>query len=73
VDTYKNLELTRIIGRRLRDACGQDIDVELPASIAGGLAALREIEMRAADAADRSLIDAVAAPNDASFDGVRPA
>ena len=57
--TDKNLELTRIIGRRLREACSldTDIDIKLPAAIAGGMAALRDIEI--ADTADRSKTNAV--------------
>jgi hypothetical protein len=60
VDTNKNLELTRLIGTRLREACGRDIDDELPAAIAVGLAALRDIEMHPATTADRSTADAIA-------------
>jgi hypothetical protein len=60
VDTNQNLELTRLIGRRLREVCSGDIDHRLPAAIAGGLAALRDIEIRAADAAEHSMTDAVA-------------
>ena len=58
----KNLELTRLIGRRLREVCSRDIEIanKLPAAIAGGLAALRDIEMRAAELDDRSMTDAVA-------------
>jgi hypothetical protein len=51
------MELTRLIGRRLREACGGDIDSELPAAIAGGLAVLREMELRPADEADCSMTD----------------
>ena len=53
MEINKNLELTRLIGRRLRD-CGGDIDDELPATIAGGLAALRETELPPADESDYS-------------------
>ena len=60
VRTDKNQELTRLIGRRLREACGRDIDNELPAAIAGGLATLREVEMRHMDTSGRSMTDAVA-------------
>jgi hypothetical protein len=60
VKTEKNQELTRLIGRRLREACGRDFDDELPTEIAGGLAALREVERRRADIADGSMTDAVA-------------
>jgi hypothetical protein len=60
VKTEKNQELTRLIGRRLREACGRDFDDELPTEIAGGLAALREVELRRADIADDSITDAVA-------------
>ena len=58
METNKNRELTRLIGRRLREACGGDIDNELPAAIAGGLAVLREMELRLADKADCSRADA---------------
>ena len=56
----KNQELARIIGTRLREACGRDIDVKLPTLIAVRLAALRDIEIRAAETADLSLPDAIA-------------
>ena len=59
VETEKNQELARLIGRRLREACARDFDNELPTAIAGGLAALRDIEIRAADAADGSMADAI--------------
>lgn len=60
VETEKNLELARLIGRRLREACARDLENELPTAIAGGLAALRDIEIRAADAVEHSMMDAVA-------------
>ena len=60
VETEKNQELTRLIGRRLREACARDFDNELPAAIAGGLATLREVETRRADMADGSMTDALA-------------
>jgi hypothetical protein len=60
VKTDKNQELTRHIGRRLREACGRDIDNELPAAIAGGLAALREVELRRMDTSDGSMTGPVA-------------
>ena len=60
VKTEKNQELTRLIGRRLREACGRDFDHELPTEIAGGLAALREVERRRADIDDGSMTDAFA-------------
>ena len=65
VETEKNQELARLIGRRLREACARDFDNELPTAIAGGLAALRDIEIRAADPTTERR-----APNDASFDVV---
>jgi hypothetical protein len=58
VETNKTLELTRLIGRRLREACSGDIDNKLPAAIAGGLAALRETELPPADKSDCSRTDA---------------
>jgi hypothetical protein len=58
VDTKGNGELTRLIGRRLREACDLDLD-ELPAAISGGLAALREVEVRRAEIADGSRTDMV--------------
>ena len=60
VQADKNQELARIIGTRLREACGRDIDVELPTLIAVRLAALRDIEVHAADTAELSLLDAIA-------------
>ena len=48
VETEKNQELALLIGRRLREACARDFDKELPTAIAGGLAALRDIEIRTA-------------------------
>lgn len=60
VDIEKNQELTRLIGRRLREVCARDFDNELPTAIAGGLAALREVEMRSADLLDSSMTDTVA-------------
>ena len=54
METNKNLELTRLIGRRLREACGGEFDNKLPAAIAGGLAALRETELPPADQSDYS-------------------
>ena len=60
VNTEKNQELTRLIGRRLREACGRDYDDELPTEIAGGLAALREVEVRRTDIADGPKTDRVA-------------
>ena len=59
METEKNQELTRLIGRRLREACDRDFDNELPTAIARGLAALRKVEMRRA-MADGSMTDAVA-------------
>ena len=58
VDTKANRELTELIGRRLREACDRDLD-ELPAAISGGLAALREVEMRRAEIAEGSRPDRV--------------
>ena len=60
MDTKENRELTRLIGRRLREACDRDFGKELPAAISGGLEALREEEMRRADIADGSKIDTAA-------------
>ena len=59
METNKSLELARLIGRRLRESCGGQIDTELPVGIAGGLAALREIEMQLLprDASDHSATD----------------
>jgi hypothetical protein len=62
VNTKENRELTRLIGRRLREACDGDFAKELPAAISGGLAALREVEMRRADSADGSKTDTVPSP-----------
>ena len=59
METENNQELARLIGRRLREACARDFDNELPTAIAGGLRALRDIEIRAADTAEHSMTDAV--------------
>lgn len=45
----KNQELTKLIGRRLREACGYDVVTDLPVAIASRLAALREAEAHHAD------------------------
>ena len=44
METEKVQELTKLIGRRLREACGYDVGTDLPVAIASRLAALREAE-----------------------------
>lgn len=49
MESEKNQELTKLIGRRLREACGSDAETDLPVAIAGRLAALREAEAHRAE------------------------
>ena len=54
MNTEKNQELTKLIGRRLREACGRDVGNDLPIAISGRLTALKEAEaQRHADDLDR--------------------
>jgi hypothetical protein len=48
----KNQELTKLIGRRLRDACESDASVALPPAMTNGLAKIRQAEMRSAESID---------------------
>lgn len=50
--TLKNNELTKLIGRRLREAVGRGDGNALPAAIDEGLAALRQAEARLRSAGD---------------------
>jgi hypothetical protein len=49
VEPEKIQELTKLIGRRLREACGYNVETDLPAAIASRLAALQEAEAHRAD------------------------
>ena len=49
MEKEKIQELTSLIGRRLREACGSDAEADLPVAIASRLAALREMEARLAN------------------------
>jgi len=61
VETEKNQELTKLIGRRLREACGSDVETDLPAAIARCLGALREAEhLHARVTSDRAVLDRAA-------------
>jgi hypothetical protein len=44
VEIERHQQLTTMIGRRLREACGGDVLSDLPTAIADKLAALREAE-----------------------------
>lgn len=59
----RNKELTKLIGRRLREAYGSSVDRDLPAVIADRLAALRQAEEQPADGSDDTT-----AEEDAAFD-----
>ena len=67
VEIEKNQELTKLIGRRLREACGSDVQTDLPVAIARCLGALREAELHLADdlgvslTSDRAALDRAAA------------
>ena len=64
METEKNQELTKLIGRRLREACGSDVETDLPAAIARCLGALREAEhlavLHARVTSDRAVLDRAA-------------
>jgi hypothetical protein len=45
----RNQELTKLIGRRLRDACEEQASREFPAAIAEGLAKIRKAESQRID------------------------
>jgi hypothetical protein len=49
VKSRNNNELTKLIGRRLRDACEEAGGSQLPAAIAAGLRALQQAEKRLVD------------------------
>ena len=49
MEKEKIQELTSLIGRRLREACGSDEEADLPLAIASRLAALREMEAHLAN------------------------
>lgn len=48
----RNQELTKLIGRRLREACASEVQGEIPAAIAIGLAKLEQREDCAAATSD---------------------
>jgi hypothetical protein len=49
VEPEKIQELTKLIGRRLREACGDKVETDLPVAIASRLAALQAAEAHRAD------------------------
>ena len=59
MEIERNQQLTSMIGRRLREACGGDVVNDLPTAIAEKLAALREAEASRA-AMDGSSADTTA-------------
>jgi hypothetical protein len=70
----KNQELTKLIGRRLRDACESDVSVAIPPAMTAGLAKIRQAETRSAESIDictssngnGHALDRVSAGNDAA-------
>jgi len=66
VEKEKIQELTSLIGRRLREACGSDAEADLPVAIASRLAALRELEARLANGLQDAFTSERAALNPAT-------
>ena len=66
MEKEKIQELTRLIGRRLREACGSDVEADLPVAIASRLAALREMEAHLANGLQDTFTSERAALNPAA-------
>jgi hypothetical protein len=66
VEREKIQELTSVIGRRLREACGSGVEADLPVAIASRLAALREMEAHLANGLQDTVTSEHAALNPAT-------